>query len=224
LGVLMLETAFARPPGDVGNPASWAIPVLFATIAGATARRVVAGGAADMVEAFVAAGDLLAAQGAVGLITSCGFLATLQPELAQRCRVPVATSSLLQIPLLQSCLRGRVGVITYDAAALTEAHFRAVGADPTTPVAGLPPDGAFHAMIERAGPYDAAVLAEEAVGLALGLQSRHTDLAAIVLECTNLPPFSKAIHVATGLPVFDVLSLGHWFHAGLIARSTPRHV
>ena len=138
--------------------------------------------------------------------------------------MPVATSSLLQIPLLQSCLRGRVGVITYDAAALTEAHFRAVGADPTTPVAGLPPDGAFHAMIERAGPYDAAVLAEEAVGLALGLQSRHTDLAAIVLECTNLPPFSKAIHVATGLPVFDVLSLGHWFHAGLIARSTPRHV
>ena len=220
----MLETAFARPPGDVGNPASWAMPVLFATIPGATARRVVAGGAAEMVDAFVAAGDALAAQGAVGLITSCGFLATLQPELAQRCRVPVATSSLLQIPLLQACLRGRVGVITYDATALTEAHFRAVGADPTTPVAGLPSGGAFHAMIEHAAPYNAAVLAAEVMAVARGLQSRHPDLAAIVLECTNLPPFSKAIHAATGLPVYDILSLGHWFHAGLTARSTFPHV
>jgi hypothetical protein len=36
-----------------------------------------------------------------------------------------------------------------------------------------------------------------------------------VLECTNLTPYSRAIHRATGLPVFDMVSLVHWFHRSL---------
>ena len=143
LGVLLLDTSFHRPPGDVGHRASWAFPVLFATVPGAQARLAVSGGADALVDAFVAAGDALAARGAVGLITSCGFLVTLQAVLATRCRVPVATSALLQVPLVQRCLRGRVGVITYDAAALTPAHLRAAGADADTPVVGLAASGAL---------------------------------------------------------------------------------
>jgi hypothetical protein len=209
----MLDTAFERPPGDVGNPASWRFPVLFGRVSGATARRVVGGHA--VLDDFVAEARRLADRGAIGLLTSCGFLAALQPELAARCPVPVASSALLQIPLLQRCLSGPVGVITYDAAALTARHFTACGADPATPVAGLPPGGAWHAMIEGGAAYDAEALRHEAVEAARALHKANPALSAIVLECTNLPPYAAAIRQATGLPVHDVITLGHWFHAGL---------
>jgi hypothetical protein len=231
----MLDTAFERPPGDVGNPASWRFPVLFGRVTGATARRVVGGHA--VLDDFVAEAHRLADQGAIGLLTSCGFLAALQPELAARCPVPVASSALLQIPMLRAltadCIRptprradairhsrqgsDTIGVITYDATALTPQHFTAVGADTATPVVGLPPGGAWHRMIEGGETYDAPALQREVVEAALALHAANPGLAAIVLECTNLPPFAPAIRDATGLPVYDVITLGHWFHAGLIA-------
>ena len=72
-------------------------------------------------------------------------------------------------------------------------------------------------MIERGGAYDEEALRAEAVSAAMVLRNSVSDLAAIVLECTNLPPFAADIARATGLPVYDILTLGHWFHAGLVA-------
>lgn len=189
-------------------------------VRGASARRVVDGDD-TLLDAFVAGGETLAAQGVAGLITSCGFLAVEQSRLAARASVPVATSALLQIPLIARCLPmgRRVGVITYDAAALTPAHFTAVGADPATPVAGLPRGGAFHAMIERDALYDHGVLAQEVLTTVHSLLADHSQIGAIVLECTNLPPFSAAIAQATGLAVYDVITMGHWFHSGLVSRA-----
>ena len=54
-------------------------------------------------------------------------------------KLPLATSSLLQLPIVERCLSAgrRAGVVTYDAKALTERHFVAVGADPGTPTLSL---------------------------------------------------------------------------------------
>ena len=72
-------------------------------------------------------------------------------------------------------------------------------------------------MIEREAHYDGRALEREAVAAARHLLATHDGIDAIVLECTNLPPFAAAIRAATGLPVYDALTLGHWFHAGLVA-------
>lgn len=214
----MLDTAFPRPVGDVGNAASWPFPVLLHRVPGALARRVVSGDVAPLLDAFVAGTAALAARGAVGIITSCGFLVGLQRELALRAPVPVMTSSLLLLPTLAASLRSdrRVGVITYDASALSDVYFEAIGADPDTPVVGLPHNGRFHDMIERGGAYDAAALEAEVLAASRTLV-RRGDIGALLLECTNLPPFSAALRRETGLPVHDVLTLGTWFHAGLVA-------
>jgi hypothetical protein len=217
LGILMLDTDFPRPPGDVGHPDSWRMPVIFGRVPGASVQAVVRDNPGALVELFAKAGNKLADQGAVGLITSCGFLAAVQHRLAGMLRVPIATSALLQVPLLAHTKLGPIGVITYDRAALGPAHFRNIGVPLDTPCAGLPKNGAFHAMIERGGPYDEAALRAEAVSAAMVLRNSVSDLAAIVLECANLPPFAADIARATGLPVYDILTLGHWFHAGLVA-------
>src|SRR6476659_3624569 len=104
LGIIMLDIAIERPPGDVGHPASWPFDVVYKTVPGARARKIVDGDDAGLMDAFVAAGDELCAQGAIGLTTSCGFLASSQRELSARMKRPLATSSLLQLPMVERCL------------------------------------------------------------------------------------------------------------------------
>src|SRR5207237_10404176 len=103
------------------------------------------GRAAGLLDACAETGCDLAAAGAGGLITTCGFLVLHQRELAARLPVPFASSSLLQLPVLERALPTgrRPGVITIDAASLTREHLFAAGADPETPVAGVDPAGEF---------------------------------------------------------------------------------
>ena len=203
----------------MANPASWPFPVLLHTVRGATARQIVDGDDTTL-DVFVEGCRALASQGAAGVITSCGFLATQQHAMARASPIPVATSALLLLPLIARCLprNQRVGVITYDADALTPAHFRAAGADPGTPAAGLPKGRAFHGMIEHGGAYDPAELEAEVLETAARLLQTQPDIGAFLLECTNLPPFSAALRRHTGLQVHDILTLGTWFHAGLTER------
>ena len=214
----MLDAAFARPPGDIGNASTWPFPVRFKVVPNATARRIVAGQDDNLLDAFVAAGEALVREGALGITTSCGFLAVRQRELAERLPVPVATSSLMQLPMIERCLpKGlRAGVVTYDADALTSRHFTEVGADPATPVAGLPPRGRFHGLIERNEAYDREALKAEVLDTVRRLREEHAAVGAIVLECTNLPPFSRDIASTFGLPVYDAITLGRWFYSGLL--------
>ncbi|MCX8995524.1 aspartate/glutamate racemase family protein [Rhizobiaceae bacterium BDR2-2] len=215
LGVIMLDTRFERPPGDVGNALSWPFPVLYRTVAGATARSVIDGREERLLDAFVEAGEDLGRQGACALVTSCGFLVRRQSYLAARLKLPLATSSLLQIPAVQRLLPAgkTVGVVTYDEHSLTAAHFAEAGVAEPVLVAGLPKGGRFHEMIEGEVPYRREMLEEELLGTVAALLARSSGIGAIVLECTNLPPFSPDIAKRFGLPVFDVLTLGRWLHA-----------
>lgn len=210
----MLDTAFERPVGDVGNAASWRCAVGFRRIGGASPDLVIRQGGAGLIPAFAAAAQELVAEGASAILTSCGFMARHQRELAALIPVPFAASSLVQLPMVAGVLgKGRVpGVITYDAASLGADALEAVGADPSTPVMGLPKDGAFHALIEGGKPYDRPAMEREIHAAARALLERRPDVGALVLECTNMPPFAHGLTHAFGLPVQDILTLGHWLY------------
>jgi hypothetical protein len=217
LGVLMLDTAFTRFSGDIGDPGSHTA-ALFERVPSATARRIV--GIADeaFVEPFVAAGARLIARGATHITTSCGFLIAYQAELARRLRVPVATSSLLLLPLLERMMPAgrRVGVLTFSASALTAQHLAAAGAALDTPVQGLEPDCHFQRAIygDWTGGAAADLAARDAdVAYAARLLiTREPNLGAILLECTNFPPHRSTIlrevlTQATSMPICDIWSL-----------------
>src|SRR5262245_60413205 len=133
LGILMLEARFPRIPGDMGNAETWPFPVLYKVVSGACPQGVVREQAAGLLPDFIAAARELAALGADGITTNCGFLSLYQRELAAAVTVPVATSSLMQVQMIQSTLPAskRVGVITVNAATLTPRHLTAIGVDPT---------------------------------------------------------------------------------------------
>ncbi len=217
LGVIMLETRFPRFPGDIGNPRSLPWPVRYQVVKGASPRRVIHQGASGLLAPFVQAAQWLAAEGCSALTTSCGFLAKYQDELAAAVDVPLASSSLCQIRAIEAGLaEGRCGVITIAADALTAGHFHAVGARPDTPVIGVAPDGEFaRAILGDQPSMDANLLCAEVVSAGRELLRLHPEVAAIVLECTNMPPYANALRAATGLPVYDALTLA----AGLMAQS-----
>ena len=210
LGVVMLDTRFPRLVGDIGNPATFAFPVRHRVVVGASPSRVVIDADRSLLAPFIEAARALEAEGCAAVATSCGFLALFQKEMQAALAVPVWTSSLLLVAGLEAALPAgrRVGVVTADALSLTPAHLAGAGAAEDTPVEGLSPDSPFHSTLLDNRPELDAGLAEAAtVAAALRLTHRHPEIAAIVLECTNMPPYADAVRAATGLPVHDITTL-----------------
>lgn len=224
LGVVMLDTRFPRPPGDIGHPASFGVPVRQKVVVGAFPRQVVASAgslrAAGLQQPFVQALQELEREGARALTTSCGFLVLLQAELQAAVRVPVLSSSLLLLPSLLS-KEERVGVLTISAQHLGEEHLLAAGVPSErladVPVQGVDPSGAFASAILGNQPaMDFAAAQADVVAAALALRARAPALRTVVLECTNMPPYAAAVEQATGwrvLSLLDAAPLLHWAHA-----------
>ena len=211
LGVLMLDTRFPRIVGDIGNPASLDFPVRYAVVAGASPQRVVRERDASLLPPFLEAGRVLVGQGACAITTSCGFLVLFQRALGEALSVPVWSSSLLLVPELQAGLpAGRqVGVITIDAASLGAEHLRAAGADPsTTPIEGIAPGSSLQrSLLGNLPTLNEPQAALDVVAAGHRLVARCPQVATVVIECTNLPPYAAALRQALGLPVHDITTL-----------------
>jgi Asp/Glu/hydantoin racemase len=65
---------------------------------------------------------------------------------------------------------------------------------------------------------DVALAEHDVVEAGKALVASHPDVGAIVLECTNMPPYAAALQTETGVPVYDIYSMISWFHAGLRPR------
>ncbi|WP_068310345.1 aspartate/glutamate racemase family protein [Polycladidibacter hongkongensis] len=224
IGILMLETRFPRIYGDIGNAQTWDFPVHYRVVSGATPDKVVRNDPRLLLDAFIEAGQDLVRTGCDGITTNCGFLALIQDEVKQALGVPVATSSLMQIPAVQQLLPAgkRVGVITISKATLSKAHLAAAGAPEDTVIVGT--DGLRNFTREVLGDYKAINFEDARLDLldaARELVCEHDNIGAIVLECTNMVPYANDIRKLTGLPVFSIYSFVNWFQAGLVPRKFP---
>ena len=221
LGILRLDTRFPRLPGDIGAAETWPFPVAYRVVGGATSKRVVTERAEGLLDDFIAAARELVSAGADGISTTCGFLSLFQKDLAEACDVPVATSSLMQAPMIQCLLPPgrRVGIVTVSAAALTADHLAAAGVDPATPVVGTEGGSELtRVLLEDEPTLDEAAAEADMLAAGDALVSRNDDIGAVLLECTNMGPYSRALSDHLGLPVFDVVGFLTWFHAGLRPR------
>lgn len=206
LGVVMLDTRFPRPPGDIGHPETFAragIAVRYLRVSGASPTRVVVEADAALNTPFVQAMQALAAEGASLITTSCGFLAAQQALFARAVPVPVISSSLLQCAALQ-----RPGIVTFDVASLTPAVLQGAGVPTGTPMEGLTPGCELHSRIlGNETLLDLEAAEQDVVQAALRLVKQHPEIENIVLECTNMPPYRVAVERATGRPVHDIETL-----------------
>ena len=220
VGILMMDTKFPRLPGDIGHASTFPFPVLYRTVKGASAKRLVLERDPNLLEPFIKAGTELCSEGVRVITTSCGFLAMFHRQLSQALEVPVLTSSLVQIPLVHAATGFRkVGVLTANAQGLTDLHFESVGAS-GIPVAveGVENNYLWTVFRDDMQELDVSQAEKDVVEAAKRLVSRHDDIGGIVLECTNLPPYARAVQQAVGLPVFDIISLIKMAYETVCAR------
>ena len=221
VGILMLESQFPRIPGDVGHAWTWPFPVLYKVVNGASPDRVVNRNAKGLLDEFVRAARELVATGADGITTNCGFLSLFQAELSEAIGVPVAASGLMQVPWVQALLGPgkRVGVLTVSKSTLTADHLAAAGVGIDTPVGGTDGGREFsRAILGNGLELDVDLARADLVEAGERLLADHPDIGALVLECTNMVPYSADLAEALGIPVYDFYSFVTWFQAGLCPR------
>lgn len=220
LGILMLDTHFPRIPGDVGNEKSFSFPIVRKIVTGASTRRVVLEGDSSLLRPFLDAARELEAEGVAAITTSCGFLAMFQRELAAAVNIPVFTSALLQVTLLAPMLKGgqAVGILTADGRKLGERHFQGVGITHVPKVVYGMEGTAFGEVFVGDSPtLDRMTAEREMRAVARRMVEEHPEIGPIVLECTNMPPYARAVADVTGRPVYDIITL-----AETVMRSLTR--
>ncbi len=219
IGIIMLDTVFPRIYGDIGNADTFDFPVRYQVVRGASPQRVVKEADPRLLEPFITAARNLEREGVKAIATSCGFLAIFQQELADAVKIPVLSSSLLQVPLAYALInrRQKVGVLTARAQSLTDRHLAGAGIrDIPLIIMGMEDAEEFTgAFIEGKPSLDPEKVRKEMVDAAQRLVHAHPDIGALVLECTNMPPYAQAVQAVMKIPVFDVVTLVRLVHASL---------
>lgn len=215
VGILLLDYRGPFVPGDVGNASSYDYPVLFRTVPGATSRRVFDGDKAledDVVEAARA----LEADGVKGITSDCGFFLAYQQVVAAAVRVPVYLSSLLQLRAIAAMLdpAKTIGVIAANGRSLTPGLIAQAGIDPVRVIPrGMETEPVFGGSVTGGCKMlDTEAVGAEVVHVARHLKYANPSMGAILIECSMLPAYSKAVQEATGLPVFDFITMIDTFH------------
>ncbi len=221
IGILMLDTIFPRIVGDIGNASTFPFPVRYKVVRSATPLRVVEENDDRLLEKFIDSARELEAEGVVAITTSCGFLAIYQQELAATVSIPVFMSSLLQVPLVEKLLAParEIVIVTANRTQLLSRNLTGVGIlDRKYPIVGLEDKVEFYSTFVLQKPIlDLEKLMGEMEEAANEVKNNFPNAGAVVMECTNLPPFRHIFRQVTGLPVFDITMLAEYIYAGITA-------
>ncbi len=213
------EGVFIAIPGSVGNASTFSFPVRFQRAKGLTAKGLTSKDLM-MLDSVIEAGSQLVKEGVRAVTGDCGFMALFQKEVANRLRVPVFLSSLLQVPFISRMLGDgeKVGIITANSQALDAPLLEMVGVDSSIPICikGLERKVFFNTASEGVGPLDTDKIEQEVVSSAKELVQEEAGVGAILLECSLLPPYGAAVQEAVGLPVFDFITMINYVYSAVV--------
>ncbi len=219
-GLMQLE----QMPGNSTNPRSYPFPVKLVEVKGANVETVITHPSQTLLQDMIRISrELVERDGIRAISTSCGFNAVFQEQLSAALPIPVFSSALLQVPFVQQIIGAdrTVAVITANRQALSETHLRACGIthDMHVQVFGLEDAVEWKKIFDQPDqPFDIDTVGREIEGVAVSAVESNPNIGAIVLECTDLPPYAARIRQATGLPVFDFSSM-----MGLVSTALGQH-
>lgn len=221
IGILCLEFHMPFIPGDVANASTYDFPVQFLEVPGATGEAVIRKGDSTLVARFIEAAKELERQGCKAITSDCGYIGAYQPQVAEAVDVPVFLSSLMMAPGILAMLgrRKKLGVMVASGGTLKPEVLSGLGISDTSRLIlkGLEDKAHFNAVIhEEQGWLDAEIMEEEVVSAAVEMQEANPDLGAILLECSDIPPYGAAVQRATGLPVFDWIGFINFVHHAVV--------
>ncbi|MCK5721598.1 MAG: hypothetical protein B1H12_01200 [Desulfobacteraceae bacterium 4484_190.2] len=221
IGILILDATYPCIPGNVGNASTFPFPVRYKVVKEASIERLLKQKDITLLEPFIDAAIELQEEGVKAITGACGFMALFQREVSDAVDVPVFLSSLLQIPFIYQIKKQKIGIITADSKSLTPEHFISVGVNKEIPllIGGMEDQKEFReAILEEKGTLDSDLIESEVVGVAKKLITENPDIGALVLECSDLPPYAHAIQKEVNLPIFDFTTMIQYVHTALVRK------
>jgi len=228
-------------PGDVDYPGSFPYPSQFAIAKHCTFERLCAPDTwrydldlkGRMEDGLRRAIEELDQAGCTVITSDCGFFAWMQ-EFGQSCtRKPVALSSLVYLPSLFHVV-GRddyIAIFTANGNSmqkLKESPWMqelSCGQAHRLVVVGCNEDHYGHIKgfkaIARGQTVNVEKVRPGMIQVAKNVMKKHPQVGAILIECTEMPPYSDSIRHATGLPVYDAITVCNTLMAGWLFPPSP---
>ena len=219
VGIICIDAWYPMLPGNVVNATTYTFPVFCHVLRGVSFPQIAAA-EPSVLDRIIEAGQGLIQQGARAIVGACGSFANYQRDAAAALEVPTFLSIMMQVPLIARALKPsqKVGVICSAEGVITTRVLDQVGLeDPSCmvlrEVAGL---SEFSNILESTGHLNSARLEKQLVVLIRDFVREHPEIGAILLQCSDLPPYAAAIQRATGLAVFDMTTLVEWVYRSVV--------
>lgn len=229
VGIIYIEDVFyPMVPGNVVNAYTYDFPVRMRGVPNLDIDRLFRADPTIADDIIKLGQYMIEKEGIRALCSACGFFGNFHKQVSAALDIPVALSSLVQIPWIKGIIRPdqKIGVLTADASSLTNQLLENCFIDDPSQliVKDLRHGPEFSAILEYRGQFHNGKVREEVVAAALELLNEDCDIGAILLECSDMPPYAYAVQHATQLPVFDFITLIKWLHSGTTQRPYSGHI
>lgn len=219
IGIIAVDLVYPKLPGNVVNATTYRFPVLFKKVSFEIEQLF--DGDPALEDLVVAAARELEADGVRAIIGACGYFAHFQKQVAAAVDIPVFMSSLCQLPLIKIGLKPeqKVLVMCASGGSMNQEFFSKVNANLDDCV--IQDVGSMESFAPiRWGKtlLDNERLTKDLAELAKAAAAEHPEIGAILLECSDLPPYACEIQRATGLPVFDFISMINWVEHAVVQK------
>lgn len=219
IGILVLDLWYPLLPGNVANASTFHYPVIYKILKGTTIPMIHSADPA-LLDHIISGGKELIQQGARAIVGACGYFANYQKEAANTLDVPVYLSSLLQVPIVQQSLKAdqKVGIICANSGAITERILSSCNIQDQSRIViiGAQAISEFRGILDCTGEFNSHQLENDLVKLAKAFVAGHPEIGAILLECSDMPPYAEAIQNAIRRPVFDFITLIDWIQRSAV--------
>jgi hypothetical protein len=237
LGIIVLDDAYPGFPGDVRNASAFPYPIQYEIAQGVDNYTLVwEADKSPCLPPIQRAAKNLERMGCRAIAAECGYFAYFQKDIAGHVDIPVFMSSLLQVPFIQQVIgpEKSVGIVCAQKRFLSETHLRNVGIDLSSNfiVAGAQDEYGCPEFDNLWDPEKRpeipeiyyAKAEEDMIRVCTEVCATHPSIGALMLECTGMQPFARAVQRAVDLPVFSWGTLLDYAYSVVVHRDYYGHV
>lgn len=219
VGIICIKLDYPKVPGNVVNAHTFSFPVVYEVLDFEIERLFQ--GDPSLEQLVLDAAKKLARSGVKSIVGACGYFAHFQQTVANAVDVPVYMSSLCQLPMIRmGCgTDGEIGIMCANGENLNKKILTQIGeTEDLLIVSDVSKLDSFGAIRWGEGILDNVALSADLANLAKQMVDDNPNMKAVLLECSDLPPYAYDIQRACGLPVYDFVTLIEW-----AARSVTQH-
>ncbi|SKC42054.1 aspartate/glutamate racemase family protein [Maledivibacter halophilus] len=237
LGIIVLDDAYPGFPGDLRNASGFGYPIQYEIAKGVDNYTLVwEEDKSPCREPILRAAKKLESMGCRAIAAECGYFAYFQKDVAGYINVPAFMSSLLQVPFIQQVIgpKNSVGIVCAQKRFLTKTHLTNVGIDLNSNyhIAGAQ-DEYGCPQFDNLWDHEKRPEIPESyynesekdmIRICKEFTEKNPDIKAIMLECTGMQPFARAIQREIDMPVFSWGTLLDYAYSVVVHRDYYGHV